>query len=41
MWNQERKAAGLLEADDYDTEKAVTVAVEALRLLIEADRAER
>ena len=41
IWNQERKAAGLLEADDYDTEKAVAVAVEVLRLLIEADRAER
>ena len=41
IWNQERKAAGLLEADDHDTEKAVSVAVEALRLMIEADRAER
>ena len=40
IWNQERKAAGLMEADDHDTEKAVSVAVEALRLLIEADRAE-
>jgi len=40
IWNQERKAAGLLEADDMDTEKSIKVAVEAIKLVIERDRGE-
>jgi len=39
VWNQERKAAGLTEPDEHDEQKAIAAAVEALRLLIEADRA--
>ncbi|MGI5971243.1 MAG: uridine phosphorylase [Oscillospiraceae bacterium] len=38
VWNQERKAAGFDEPDSDDTESAISVAVEALKLLIEADR---
>lgn len=34
VWNQERKAAGLFEPDDMDTERGIRVAVEAIRLLI-------
>lgn len=39
VWNQEREKAGLDQAMSEDTSAAVTVAVEALKLLIEADRA--
>ena len=38
IWNQERKAAGFQEEDAHDTEQAVKVAVEALKLLIERDK---
>ena len=34
VWNQERKAAGLFEEDDHDTDRAVRVAVEAIRQMI-------
>ncbi|MCC8122732.1 MAG: uridine phosphorylase [Oscillospiraceae bacterium] len=34
IWNQERQAAGLDQTESHDTEAAVTVAVEAMRLLI-------
>lgn len=37
--NQTRRALGLEDIQDHDTDKAVRVAVEALRLLIQADRA--
>ncbi len=40
IWNQERQAAGLDQAEDHDTDSAVRVAVEALRRLIRADREE-
>ncbi|MCD7948234.1 MAG: uridine phosphorylase [Oscillospiraceae bacterium] len=34
IWNQERQAAGLDQTESHDTEAAVTVGVEAMRLLI-------
>ena len=39
IWNQEREAAGLDQDMSEDTTSAVTVGVEALKLLIAADRA--
>lgn len=39
IWNQEREAAGLDQEMQEDTTSAVKVAVEALKLLIEQDRA--
>lgn len=38
IWNQEREAAGLDQAEDHDTGAAVRTAVEALKLLIVQDR---
>ena len=38
IWNQEREAAGLDQKMNEDTSHSVKVAVEALKLLIEADR---
>ncbi len=38
IWNQERNAAGLDQTRDEDTESAVRVGVEALKLLIRRDR---
>ncbi len=38
IWNQEREAAGLDQKMSEDTSAAVRVAVEGLKLLIEADR---
>ena len=38
IWNQEREAAGLDQDMSEDTTSAVEVGVEALKLLIEADR---
>ena len=35
VWNQERKAAGLSEPDNHDTELGIRVAAEAIKLLIE------
>ncbi|HPE15868.1 MAG TPA: uridine phosphorylase [Oscillospiraceae bacterium] len=40
VWNQEREAAGLDQAESHDVLAAVRVGVQALRLLIERDRAE-
>lgn len=37
IWNQERKARGLMDDDVHDTDRAVRVAVEALRRLIRGD----
>lgn len=34
IWNQERKAAGYNEPDDFDTDRGIRVAVEALKKLI-------
>ena len=39
VWNQEREAAGLDQKMSEDTSASVRVAVEALKLLIEEDRA--
>lgn len=39
IWNQEREAAGLDQDMNEDTTSAVTVGVEALKLLIRQDRA--
>ena len=39
IWNQEREAAGLDQDMSEDTSSAVAVGVEALKLLIEQDRA--
>ena len=41
IWNQERQAAGLDQTEDHDTSAAVRVGVEALKLLIQADREDR
>ena len=38
IWNQERNAAGLDMAMDEDTDAAIRVGVEALKLLIQRDR---
>ena len=39
IWNQEREAAGLDQGMTENTASAVKTAVEALKLLIQADRA--
>lgn len=39
VWNQEREAAGLDQAESHDTSAAVRVGVEAVKRLIELDRA--
>lgn len=39
IWNQEREAAGLDQDMSEDTSSAIEVGIEALKLLIEADRA--
>ena len=39
VWNQERRLAGLADTEDHDTASAVEVAVEAMKLLIKADKA--
>ena len=39
VWNQEREAAGLDQDKSEDTSSSVRVAVEALKLIIERDRA--
>lgn len=41
IWNQERQAVGLDQAESLDTEQAVKVGVEALKRLILADRAKK
>ena len=41
IWNQEREAAGLDQKMSEDTSAAVRVGVEALKLLIQRDRAEK
>ena len=41
VWNQEREAAGLDQKMTEDTSASVKVAVEALKLLIQQDRAAR
>ena len=38
VWNQEREAAGLAQKMSEDTSSSVRVAVEALKLLIQADK---
>ena len=38
IWNQERQAAGLDQQESHDVSSAVDVGVEALKILIEADR---
>ena len=38
IWNQERNAAGLDQDESHDTDAAIRVAVEALKLLIQRDR---
>ena len=39
IWNQERNAAGLDQTQDEDTEAAIRVGIEAVKLLIQRDRA--
>ena len=41
IWNQEREKAGLDQKESHNTEIAITAGVEALKLLIEQDRAQR
>ena len=38
IWNQEREAAGLDQKESHDLSAAIEVGVEALKLLIQADR---
>ncbi len=38
IWNQEREKAGLDQKESHDTSAAIQVGVEALKLLIRADR---
>jgi uridine phosphorylase len=38
IWNQERNAAGLDQIKDENTESAIQVGIEAVRLLIQRDR---
>lgn len=38
VWNQERRAKGLDDPDDFDTESAIKTAVEALKIIIEEDK---
>ena len=38
IWNQERQAAGLDQEEDHDTDAAIRVGIQALKLLIQADR---
>ena len=38
IWNQERNAAGLDQIRDEDTDSAIRVGIEAVRLLIDRDR---
>lgn len=37
VWNQEREAAGLDQAESLDTSAAIEVGIEALKLLIRQD----
>jgi uridine phosphorylase len=39
VWNQERQKAGLDQAESEDVELSIKVGVEALKLLIQRDRA--
>ena len=39
IWNQEREKAGLDQKESHDTSSAIRVGVEALKLLIQRDRA--
>ena len=41
VWNQEREKAGMDQTMSEDTTASVKVAVEALKLLIQSDRAEK
>ena len=41
LWNQEREKAGLDQDEVFDTARAITVGVEALKRLIAADREKR
>lgn len=38
IWNQERKAAGYDEPDDFDTDRGIRVAISAIRTLIDRDK---
>ena len=40
IWNQEREKEGLDQKESHDTSAAIQVGVEALKLLIQQDRAE-
>lgn len=38
VWNQEREKLGLIQKPDEDTDKAIRIGVESLKILIEKDR---
>lgn len=38
IWNQERNAAGLDQEESHDTDSAIRVGIEAVRLMIQRDR---
>ena len=41
IWNQEREAAGLDQTESHDLTAALDVGIEAVKLLIQADRAKQ
>jgi uridine phosphorylase len=41
IWNQEREAAGMDQKESHDTSAAIAVGVEAVKILIEQDRAKK
>ncbi len=41
IWNQERESAGLIDPDNFDTERGIRVAIKALSSLIEYDRSHK
>ena len=40
VWNQERNAAGLDQLENHDTDSAIRVAIEAIKILIRRERGE-
>lgn len=40
IWNQERRARGLDDTENHDTERGIRVAIEAIRLMLARERAD-
>ncbi len=41
IWNQERRAQGISEPSEHDTDRAVRIAIEALRVIIDKDKTKK